>query len=861
MKRIRPLIHRSVCASVVMLVCLCSSISLAADGAQLRTALDTMITPSLDEVSAIDIENLTITHTDMTYRLEKGTLYFLRPVSVDSVQRTYGAFFYGKGRIEFSPKVPIEQSQLRRFFETDRLDRSCQDAILLFTGSILDSLRSKGTPAKPLDKKRRKLVTERFEEFQKFMTIREEYTFLFSALKNIASPRKKPYVLINTNIGDNDQVFYVYDPHEREEVRFHKYFKQFMVPLFMETICSYSIYADSTYAMLNGSDKAQIRPEHYDIATSIDRDGISVTTATLRFQTEMTPVQMIRFSLNERLTIDSIRNSAGLPVEFVRWTSDRYRHESLLVMLPQPLSQGTAEELIFYYHGDMIRRQVTDLYADIGDNWYPVYADGYTTPMTFEMRFRSPSDYGLVASGRLVSHEMFGDTVVTAWSDTAAFDASFSIGKFTRYQYTLESLPTVDVYYLEQLHRDSTEKLMAAVGQDSANVLGIDLMGEVGSIGRNMHEQVANDVISALQLFSDRFGKLPVERISAAEVLDTAARGFYGKRFGSSSLPGLRYSDQSVRGDRFSVENIGLDEDTTLEERFSPGGRDVTYEAPLFPSPSYPNLVTLRFETFQKVDRFGREARYRAHGVADQWWGEQLAPQTYHDLWLSEGISAYCALLFVQASRGNEQFLYWMNQHQRDLMAQTSFMLGKRQAIGALALGHRAATTLSRDDYELLVYRKAPYVVHMLRNMLLDLETLDESRFFAMLRDYLDTYKGRRVTTADFRAIVEKHTGVDMGWFFNQWVYGTELPRYKFSYKVADAPEKGYVVSIKIEQKDVSENFKMYVPIEIEFETGERQYARVLVDRPIYEEELPVFQSHPKKLRLNPFNSVLARIE
>jgi aminopeptidase N len=145
--------------------------------------------------------------------------------------------------------------------------------------------------------------------------------------------------------------------------------------------------------------------------------------------------------------------------------------------------------------------------------------------------------------------------------------------------------------------------------------------------------------------------------------------------------------------------------------------------------------------------------------------------------------------------------------------------------------------------------------------MLLDLETLDESRFFAMLRDYLDTFKGRRVTTADFRAIVEKHTGIDMGWFFDQWVYGTDLPRYKFSYKIADAPEKGYVVSIKIEQKDVSENFRMYVPVEIELETGERQFARVLVDRPIYEEELPVFPSRPKKLRLNPLNSVLARIE
>ncbi len=856
---------RSFLASLLtaaLLVVALSIRSAGADGTQLRQALDSMVAPSLDEATGIEISGLTLTHTDLTFTLEKGTLYFIRPLTIDTTQIAYGAFFFGNGKISFTPKVPMEQSQLRRFFEADRLEKNCQDAMILFTGSTIDSLLRQGKPAKALDKKRRKLVVERFEEFQKFLTIRQDHSFLFSALKNIASPRKKPYLLINTNVGGNDQIFYLYDPHEREEVRLHKYFKQFTVPLFMEPICAYSIYADSTYTMLNGTNKAQISPTHYDIATTIDRDGFSVTAASMRFQVELTPVQMIQLSLNERLAMDSIRDGEDQKVEFYRWTNERYRHEPLLVILPEPLSQGATGELRFYYHGDMIRRRVADLYSDIGGNWYPIYDDGYTSPATYSMSFRSPADYGLVASGSLVSHEMRGDTVVTGWkSDSTVFGASFLMGKFTRYQFTLDSLPTVDVYFLEKLHRDSTEKLVEGAGKDSLNVLGFDYMSEVGSLGRNMHEQVANDLIAALRLFSDRFGALKTSRIAAAELLDTTARGFYAKRFGSSSLPGVRYSDQNVRSDRFSVENIGLDEDTMIAERFDLGGKDVTYQAPVFPDPSYPNLLPLRFETFQKADKFGREARYRAHGVAEQWFGEQIAPQTYHDIWLSEGISAYCALLFVQASRGNDQFLYWLNQHQRDLKAQTSFMFGKRQDIGALALGPRAATTLSRDDYELLAFRKAPYVIHMLRNMLLDLETLDESRFFNLLRDYLDTFRGRRVTTADFRAIVEKHTGVDMGWFFDQWVYGTAIPNYKFSYKITDDPSKGYYVSIKIEQKDVPGGFKMYVPIEIEMENGDKQYARVLVDSPLYEEQLPIFASRPKKLKLNPFNSVLAKVE
>ena len=46
-----------------------------------------------------------------------------------------------------------------------------------------------------------------------------------------------------------------------------------------------------------------------------------------------------------------------------------------------------------------------------------------------------------------------------------------------------------------------------------------------------------------------------------------------------------------------------------------------------------------------------------------------------------------------------------------------------------------------------------------------------------------------------------------MDWFFNEWVYGTEMPSYRFEYKVsADG-----TVSGRITQSGVSDNFAMLV--------------------------------------------------
>ena len=51
-----------------------------------------------------------------------------------------------------------------------------------------------------------------------------------------------------------------------------------------------------------------------------------------------------------------------------------------------------------------------------------------------------------------------------------------------------------------------------------------------------------------------------------------------------------------------------------------------------------------------------------------------------------------------------------------------------------------------------------------------------------------------------------------MDWFFNQWVYGTEVPAYKFEYSVGSAGGKS-VLNGRITQSGVSNGFRMRVPL------------------------------------------------
>ncbi len=285
-------------------------------------------------------------------------------------------------------------------------------------------------------------------------------------------------------------------------------------------------------------------------------------------------------------------------------------------------------------------------------------------------------------------------------------------------------------------------------------------------------------------------------------------------------------------------------------------------ETPISHGLAFPGLIHLAWSTFQVSNQEGHDQIFRAHEVAHQWWGIGVDFETYHDQWLSEGLSSFAGLWYMQiALRDNKKYFDRLKDWREEILGNRKFLFGSGQQAGPIWLGYRTSTSTTAGDYGLIIYNKGAWVLHMLRNMLLDYVTMKEDVFTNILQEFYQTYRGRKASTLDFQKTVEKHTGKDMSWFFQQWVYGTEIPEYRFSHKLEQTPQGKWVAHCKIAQRNVPEDFQMPVLVLIDF--GRERFARtrVMVKGPLTAVDLPLMPIKPEKIIFNDLESVLCEVK
>jgi hypothetical protein len=190
---------------------------------------------------------------------------------------------------------------------------------------------------------------------------------------------------------------------------------------------------------------------------------------------------------------------------------------------------------------------------------------------------------------------------------------------------------------------------------------------------------------------------------------------------------------------------------------------------------------------------------------------------------------------------------------------------------GPITLGPRLATDKTPSAYQALVYYKGAYVLHMLRMMMRDGSntTQPDLAFIALMQDFATTYAGQTASTADFQRIAEKHivptlnaTGDGkLDWFFRQWVDGTEMPKLVHDLKV-EKDGDGYRVRGSLHQEGVDDQFRILVPVYVEFVKGEPARIAVipLLGATPREVDLHVaLPQKPKRMALNLHHEVLTR--
>ena len=101
-----------------------------------------------------------------------------------------------------------------------------------------------------------------------------------------------------------------------------------------------------------------------------------------------------------------------------------------------------------------------------------------------------------------------------------------------------------------------------------------------------------------------------------------------------------------------------------------------------------------------------------------------------------------------------------------------------------------------------------------------------------------------------------------MDWFFNEYVYGTALPSYKFEYSFDKDVSGNVLFNFKLAQSNVDDRFRMLVPIYLELADGRTVSlgrVRLAGDNSV-EQKLPIngLKDAPRRAMINYYDDVLA---
>lgn len=374
------------------------------------------------------------------------------------------------------------------------------------------------------------------------------------------------------------------------------------------------------------------------------------------------------------------------------------------------------------------------------------------------------------------------------------------------------------------------------------------------SIGKKTSEKREGDVVT-----STWKSDLPVRNVSfnigAFQIKDIK---------NESNIPMKLYTMGNSKMRDYVSEDIALSY-RFYEKLFGPRPTITEFSATEIPSghgEAFPGLLHLSWVTFENAANDGSEEAFVAHEVAHQWWPNAVEYKTYRDRWLSEAMAEYSSWMYTQmALKDNDKFFKFLKKFREELIKKRNQALDGKPGAGAIALGHRVNSAGTENDYQLVIYEKGAWMLHMLRNLFLDLKTMKEDGFLNLLADYHRTFAGKEASTNDFRKLVEKHSGEDCSWFFKQWYEGTDIPTYEFAYKTTKTPEGKYKITVRIAQKHVPADFRASVPIKINFGDDKFVRLRAIVTGSQAEFDLPLMPLQPKDVIFNDLESVLCEVK
>ena len=241
------------------------------------------------------------------------------------------------------------------------------------------------------------------------------------------------------------------------------------------------------------------------------------------------------------------------------------------------------------------------------------------------------------------------------------------------------------------------------------------------------------------------------------------------------------------------------------------------------------NTSATTFGDFFWVDKRGFQDRnyvlVNAHEATHQWFGDLITGRHDGEQWLQESFATYYPGLFVGSVYGKDEMDWYFREQMRGAIA-----AGKANS---LPVRHSEAGS-SRH------YPKGASVLHMLRHV------LGEDNFRRSINHYLLKHQYGTVETWDLQKAIIDETGINMDWFFDQWIHRGGEPIYQVDWQVNNSlstggngtvdvliPQFEVVINVKQTQKQdaVVGLFKMPVDIDVLYADGSSEMRTFWVDQ------------------------------
>lgn len=178
--------------------------------------------------------------------------------------------------------------------------------------------------------------------------------------------------------------------------------------------------------------------------------------------------------------------------------------------------------------------------------------------------------------------------------------------------------------------------------------------------------------------------------------------------------------------------------------------------------------------------------RLMTHELGHHWWGNVVTLNGPQNMWIKEGPAEYSSNLFHEHVFGRDEFLTVVKNNLLLVMEEAHIDDNGYQALSPMPYEHTYGTH---------TYKKGALVIHNLRGY------LGDSLFRVGMQSVLAEFAYGHMDAQQFRDQLTSATGVDMGPYFDAWIFAPGYSSYEIDKMTSTVSGNNFDVEIEVQQK------------------------------------------------------------